>query len=162
MAFGHDQGKAHQGSSATSCRRRSPASSFEFSQNIEDNVEEAASGVKGQNSVKLYGERSRRGRKGGVSDQGDHGRGLPGSPICAVFDALGQPTINIKIDRDKAAHYGLSPGDVNAVVQAAIGGQAAGNLYEYGIRPQFPDRHPPCAAISRQNIDAIRRHPGRS
>jgi cobalt-zinc-cadmium resistance protein CzcA len=38
---------------------------------------------------------------------------------------LGQPTIRIDIDRQRAARYGLSPGDINATIQAAVGGQAA-------------------------------------
>ena len=69
-----------------------------------------------------------------------------------------QPTIRIDVDRVRAARYGLSPGDVNAVVQSAIGGQAAGDLYEAGS-----DRHFPMmvrlAAPFRQNLEAIRRIP---
>jgi cobalt-zinc-cadmium resistance protein CzcA len=75
-----------------------------------------------------------------------------------VLDALGQPTVNIKIDRDKAAHYGLAPGDVNAVVQAAIGGQAAGNLYEYGSDRNFPILIR-MAPQFRNSLDAIRAIP---
>src|SRR4029450_9637093 len=49
-----------------------------------------------------------------------------------------QPTIKIDIDRARAARYGLAPGDVNATVQAAIGGQAAGDVYEKGSRQRLP------------------------
>jgi heavy metal efflux system protein len=55
-----------------------------------------------------------------------------------VFGSLGQPTVRIDVDREKAARYGLAPGDVNTTVQAAIGGQAAGNLYEDGSDRNFP------------------------
>jgi cobalt-zinc-cadmium resistance protein CzcA len=55
-----------------------------------------------------------------------------------VLDSLGQPTVRIDVDRVRAARYGLAPGDVNATVQAAIGGQAAGNLYEEGSDRNFP------------------------
>jgi len=76
----------------------------------------------------------------------------------SVFDAFGQPTVNIDIDREIAARYGLAPGDINATVQAAIGGQAAGNLYEYGS-----DRNSPIitrlSPEYRQSLDAIRRIP---
>ena len=69
---------------------------------------------------------------------------------------LGQPTINIDIDRQRAARYGLSPGDINATIQAAVGGQAAGDLYEEGS-----DRHFPMlvrlAPQYRQNMEALRR-----
>jgi cobalt-zinc-cadmium resistance protein CzcA len=76
----------------------------------------------------------------------------------AVFDALGQPTVNIDIDREKAARYQLAPGDVNTVVQAAIGGQAAGNVYERGSDRNFPIiiRFAP---EYRQSIETIKRIP---
>lgn len=114
-----------------------PGVEFNFSQNIEDNVEEAASGVKGANSVKLYGNDLESLEKTAYQIKNIMA-GVRGITDLSVFDALGQPTVNIKINRDKAAHYGLAPGDINAVVQAAIGGQAAGNLYEYGSDRNFP------------------------
>ena len=81
----------------------------------------------------------------------------PGITDLAVLRSLGQPTIRIDVDRVRAARYGLAPGDVNAVVQAAIGGQSAGDLYEGGS-----DRHFPMmvrlAAPYRQSLDAIRQH----
>ena len=114
-----------------------PGVDFNFSQNIEDNVEEAASGVKGENSVKLYGadlevlERT-------ADKIRDVMAKIPGVVDLAVLSSLGQPTVRIDIDRPKAARYGLAPGDINATVQAAIGGQAAGNLYEHGSDRNFP------------------------
>ncbi len=110
---------------------------FNFSQYIEDNVEEAASGVKGENSVKLYGgdlsvlERT-------ANKMTDVMARLPGITDLAVLRSLGQPTVRIDIDRVRAARYGLAPGDINTTVQAAIGGQAAGNLYEEGSDRNFP------------------------
>ena len=73
----------------------------------------------------------------------------------AIFDALGQLTLTIDIDRDRAARYGLAPGDINATIQAGIGGQAAGNLYEPGSDRNFPIvvRLKP---EFRQSVDAIR------
>jgi cobalt-zinc-cadmium resistance protein CzcA len=55
-----------------------------------------------------------------------------------VFRSLGQPTVRIDIDRDRAARFGLSTGDINAVIQAAIGGQAAGDLYQENSDRHFP------------------------
>ncbi len=116
---------------------RFPGVEFNFSQYIEDNVEEAASGVKGENSIKLFGndletlERTAKKIRDVVQS-------VPGIADLAVFDALGQPTIRIDIDRTRAARLGLAPGDINAVVQAAIGGQAAGDLYESGSDRHFP------------------------
>ena len=112
-----------------------PGVEFNFSQYIEDNVEEAVSGVKGENSIKLFGDdlnlltETAEKIKNAMA-------GVPGITDLAVFTSLGQPTLQIDIDRHKAARYGLAPGDINTTIQTAIGGQAAGDLYEYGS-----DRH---------------------
>ncbi len=114
-----------------------PGVDFNFSQYIEDNVEEAASGVKGENSVKLFGgdlevlERTANKIKDVMAS-------VPGITDLGVFASLGQPTVRIDVDRARAARYGLAPGDVNTTIQAAIGGQAAGNLYEEGSDRNFP------------------------
>jgi len=131
-----------------------PGIDFNFSQYIEDNVEEAASGVKGENSVKLYG-----GDLETLEDTANKIKDVmatvPGITDLAVFASLGQPTVRIDVDRAKAALYGLAPGDVNATVQAAIGGQAAGNLYEDGSDRNFPIIVR-LAPEYRKNLDAIR------
>jgi cobalt-zinc-cadmium resistance protein CzcA len=83
---------------------------------------------------------------------------VPGVTDLAVLSSLGQPTIRIDIDRTRASRYGLLPGDINATVQAAVGGQAAGDLFEQGS-----DRHFPMvvrlAPEYRQSLEAIRRIP---
>ena len=106
-----------------------PGVAFNFSQYIQDNIEEALSGVKGANSVKIVGpdqvilEQLARqvlnemGQVKGVEDLG-------------VFWVRGQPNLNIKIDRERAARYGLNAGDINTVVQAALGGAPATTLLE--------------------------------
>jgi len=134
-----------------------PGVDFNFSQYIQDNVEEAASGVKGENSVKVYGNDLETLEKTADSVAAVLAK-VPGITDLAVLHSLGQPTIRIDVDRVRAARYGLAPGDVNAVVQAAIGGQSAGDLYE-----SASDRHFPMmvrlAAPFRQNLDSIRRIP---
>jgi cobalt-zinc-cadmium resistance protein CzcA len=134
-----------------------PGVEFTFSQYIQDNVQEAASGVKGENSVKVYGNDLQTLAK--VADDIKSAIAtVPGIEDLAVSASLGQPTIRIDIDRNKAARYGLAPGDINATVQAAIGGQAAGDVYEDGS-----DRHFPMvvrlAPRYRQNLEAIQRIP---
>jgi heavy metal efflux system protein len=130
-----------------------PGVNFNFSQYIQDNVEEAVSGVKGENSVKLIGNdvvvltetaekiKAVMGTVRGIAD-------------LAVFTSLGQPTLRIDIDRKAAARYGLAPGDINSAIQTAVGGQAAGDFYEEGS-----DRHFPLvvrlAPKYRQNIESI-------
>ncbi|WP_375464776.1 efflux RND transporter permease subunit [uncultured Methylobacterium sp.] len=116
-----------------------PGIEFNFSQYIEDNVQEAASGVKGENSVKVYGTdlaaitKSANAVKAVLAT-------VPGVTDLSVFASLGQPTVRIDVDRHKAARYGLSIGDVNTTIQSAIGGQIAGDLYEYGSDRHFPMR----------------------
>jgi len=114
-----------------------PGVDFNFSQYIEDNVEEAASGVKGENSVKLFGG-DLQVLESTANKMADVLKTVPGITDLAVLRSLGQPTVRIDVDRVKAARYGLAPGDVNSVVQAAIGGQPAGNAYEEGSDRNFP------------------------
>jgi cobalt-zinc-cadmium resistance protein CzcA len=134
-----------------------PGVTFNFSQYIQDNVEEAASGVKGENSVKIFGNDLQTLEKTANSIAAVLER-VPGITDLAVLRSLGQPTIRIDVDRVRAARFGLAPGDVNAVVQTAVGGQSAGDLYEGSS-----DRHFPMmvrlAAPFRRNLDAIRRIP---
>ncbi|MBV9814512.1 MAG: efflux RND transporter permease subunit, partial [Alphaproteobacteria bacterium] len=140
---------------STALRAQFPGVEFNFSQNIEDNVEEAASGVKGENSVKLFGndlgtlEKTAAKIKEVMST-------VPGIADLAVFNSLGQPTVRIDIDRARAARYGLAPGDINSTISAAIGGQAAGNLYEEGSDRNFP-MIVRLAPNYRQSLGAIRR-----
>jgi cobalt-zinc-cadmium resistance protein CzcA len=140
-----------------SLQQEFPGVDFNFSQYIQDNVEEAASGVKGENSVKVYGNDLETLEKTADSIAAVLAK-VPGITDLAVLRSLGQPTIRIDVDRVRAARYGLAPGDVNAVVQTAIGGQSAGDLYEGGS-----DRHFPMmvrlAAPFRQSLDAIRHIP---
>ncbi len=132
-----------------------PGIDFNFSQYIEDNVEEAASGVKGENSVKLFGG-DLEVLEATANKIADVMKTVPGITDLAVLRSLGQPTVKIDIDRVRAARYGLAPGDINSTVQAAIGGQAAGNLYEDGSDRNFPIIVR-LAPQFRQSLDAIRR-----
>ena len=131
-----------------------PGIDFNFSQYIEDNVEEAASGVKGENSVKIYGNDLEILAKTGEKIK-DVMATIPGIADLAVLASLGQPTVRIDVDRAKAARYGLQTGDVNATVTAAIGGQAAGNLYEDGSDRNFP-MIVRLAPEYRQSLDSIK------
>ena len=106
-----------------------PGVVFNFSQYISDNVEEAISGVKGENSVKVFGqdlERNEALAEGIVDVMGK----VPGIADLGMFRSLGQPSIRIIPRRKECARYGLNTGDVDAVIQAAIGGQAVTEVYE--------------------------------
>ena len=132
-----------------------PGVDFNFSQYIEDNVDESASGVKGENSVKLYGADLEVLQKKAAEIKAVMAT-VPGVTDLAIFDVLGQPTVSIVVDRARAARYGLATGDINAVIQAALGGQNVGNLYENGSDRNFPIKVR-LAPQYRESLDAIRR-----
>jgi cobalt-zinc-cadmium resistance protein CzcA len=132
--------------------RRFPGVSFDYSQNIEDNVNEALSGVKGSNSVKVFGpdlgvdERIANDVKTSLDK-------VAGIVETAVYRSLGQPNLLIEPDRAECGRYGLNVGDVAAVVQAAIGGQAVTQVLEGDRRFDLVVRWKP---QYRQSLDAIR------
>ncbi|WP_137861689.1 MULTISPECIES: CusA/CzcA family heavy metal efflux RND transporter [unclassified Sphingomonas] len=134
---------------------RFPGVEFAFSQYIQDNVEEAASGVKGANSIKLFGPDLETLEKTGKQIEAVMAK-VPGITDLGMFELLGQPTVQVVPDRDRAARYGLTPEDINRVVRAAIGGEEAGDLYE-----RSTDRHFPIVVRlqpgQRDGVDSIRR-----
>jgi cobalt-zinc-cadmium resistance protein CzcA len=106
-----------------------PGIGFNFSQYIQDNVEEALSGVKGANSVKVIGQNLQTLETLATQVMAEMAK-IRGVADLGIFHLLGQPNLNIKVDRDKAARYGLNTGDVNTVVQAALGGTNATTVLE--------------------------------
>ncbi len=106
-----------------------PGISFNFSQAIQDNVQEAMSGVKGENAVKLFGS-DLRVMEALAAKVYDNMKGVRGVKDLGVLHLLGQPNLVIEVDRQECARYGLQVGDVNDVIQAAIGGQAVTQVYE--------------------------------
>jgi len=106
-----------------------PGINFNFSQYIQDNIEEAISGVKGANSVKIIGPNLETLEK--LADQVKDELGqVRGVEDLGVFRVLGQPNLNIKVNRDKTSRYGLNTGDVDSVIQAALGGAVATTVLE--------------------------------
>jgi heavy metal efflux system protein len=106
-----------------------PGAVFGFSQYINDNVEEAVAGVKGENSVKVYGP-SLQDNERIAADIIKVMDKVPGVKDLGMFHSLGQPNVKITPDRRACARYGLNTGDVDAVIQAAVGGQAVTQVYE--------------------------------
>jgi len=106
-----------------------PGVIYNFSQYISDNVEEALSGVKGENSVKINGPdvKSNEATADSIVTVMEKIRGVDD---LGLLRSLGQPSIKIVPDRAQSARYGLNTGDVEAVVQAAIGGQAVTQVFE--------------------------------
>ena len=108
-----DPGRADRASS-----RSFPGVNFNFSQLIRDNVEEALSGVKGANSVKLFGTDLDTLEEAGQR-VANILRTVPGIENVGLFHIVGQPNLEIQIDRDACARYGINVADVEAVVQVA-------------------------------------------
>jgi cobalt-zinc-cadmium resistance protein CzcA len=130
-----------------------PGIDVNFSQYIQDNVDEALSGVKGENSVKLFGPdlhvleaRAQQikytlEKVSGIADVG-------------VFKELGQPTLNVTVDRVAAQRFGLNVADVENVVLNAVGGNAQSQILEgervFDLFMRLPQS-------ARSNLDDIRR-----
>ena len=125
---------------------------FNFSQYIQDNVEEGLSGVKGANSVKIIGPDLAK-LEGIARAAMREMAKVQGITDLGAFWVLGQPNLNIKIDRAKAARYGLSVNDINSVVQAALGGTTATTILEsdrqFGVVVRLAPEY-------RDNVDAVR------
>ncbi len=135
--------------------RQLPGVFFNFSQYIQDNIEEAISGVKAVNSVKIVGPNleTLTSLAGEVRDQLSRVRGIAD---LGIFPVLGQPNLNIKVDRAKSARYGLNTGDINSVIQAALGGAAATSVLEGDRQFELVVRYPPEYRDSIEKIHNIK------
>ena len=131
---------------------RLPGVNFNFSQYIQDNVEEGISGVKGANSIKIIGPNLETLTRLAEEIQSQMAQ-VRGITDLGIFPVLGQPNLDIKVDRAKAARYGLNTGDINAVIQAALGGTVATTVLEGDRQFDVAVRYAP---EYRDNIDKIR------
>lgn len=124
---------------------------FNFSQYIQDNIEEGLSGVKGANSIKIIGADLPTLEKLATQVQHEMAQ-IRGVADLGIFRVLGQPNLNVVVDRAKAARYGLNTGDVNAVIQAAAGGTQATTVWEgarqFALTVRLMGKY-------RHNIDAV-------
>jgi len=106
--------------------------SFSFSQNIQDNIEEAMAGVRGENVVKIFGEDLETLEKLAFKIE-EIMSPVPGISDLAVYTKLGQPNLLVQIDRQRAARYGVLTDDVNKIVQSAVGGESVTQVLD-GVR----------------------------
>ena len=128
------------------------AITFDFSQYIQTNVEEGMSGVKGANSVKVIGPDLAILEQIAVQVRHEMEQ-VKGVEDLGIFRVLGQPNLNVKVNRARAARYGLNAGDVNTVVQAALGGATATTVLEGDRQFNLTVR---LAPEYRSSIDAVR------
>ncbi len=106
-----------------------PGLEFSFSQLIRDNIDEALSGIKGSNSVKLFGSELTTLEETGVRVQ-EALRNVQGIENVGAFDIIGQPNLEITIDRAACARYGVTVQDIEDIVRVAIGGKAFSRMVE--------------------------------
>ena len=121
-----------------------PGVSLNFSQPIMDNIEEAVSGVKGSICVKVFGD-SLDYMEAKNTEVYNILKTVRGIEDLGVIRNVGQPELDINLDQQKMALYGVATADANAVIQMAIGGKAASTLYEgikqFDIRVRFPEAY---------------------
>ncbi|QPF87407.1 efflux RND transporter permease subunit [Bradyrhizobium genosp. L] len=129
-----------------------PGVTLNFSQYIQDNVEEALSGVKGANSIKIIGPNLDV-LEGLATKVAQEMAKIRGVEDLGIFHLVGQPNLNIRVNREKAARYGLNTGDVTTVVQAALGGANATTVLEGDRQFAVVVRLDP---KFRESIDAVR------
>jgi len=126
-----------------------------FSQPIEDNMEEAVSGVKGELATKVYGDDLKV-----LETKADQilnvMRGVKGIEDLGVLQVLGQPNLNIAVDRQQAARYQVNVADVQDAVQTAVGGSALTQVLQDEARYDLVLRYLPQYRDTRQAIENIR------
>jgi cobalt-zinc-cadmium resistance protein CzcA len=122
-----------------------PGVLWNFSQPIADNMEEAMSGVKGQLAVKLYGSDLKQ-----LEQKADEivsvMKNIPGVADLGVFRVVGQPNVNLAVDRAKADRFGINVADIQDAIETAVGGKAVSQIlqgerrYDLVVRYQEPYR----------------------
>ena len=126
-----------------------------FSQPIEDNMEEAVSGVKGELATKIYGDdfkvlEAKADEIVGIM------RTIPGIEDLGVFRVLGQPNLNVTVDRDAAARYQINVADVQDAIQTAVGGNAITQVLQGEARYDLVVRYLPQYRDTKEAIENIR------
>jgi cobalt-zinc-cadmium resistance protein CzcA len=101
-----------------------PGVIFNFTQPAEDAVDEALTGLKSALAVKIYGQDLQVLEDKAVEIKRILSQ-VPGFTQLTVVRELGQPSVQVDVDREKIARYGINVSDVEGVIQAGVGGQAA-------------------------------------
>jgi heavy metal efflux system protein len=117
-----------------------PGVLWNFSQPIEDNMEEAVSGVKGELAIKIYGDDLKLLER--IGDQVvSVMRQIKGVSDLGLFRVIGQPNLNFKVDRDRAARFDINVADIQDAIQTAVGGNAVSQLLQgeqrYDVVPRY-------------------------
>ena len=126
-----------------------------FSQPIEDNMEEAVSGVKGELATKVYGDDLKT-----LEEKANQivsiMRGVKGIEDLGAFQVLGQPNLNITVDRQQAARYQVNIADIQDAIQTAVGGNALTQVLQGEQRYDLVLRYLPQYRDTKEAIENIR------
>lgn len=132
-----------------------PGVLWNFSQPISDNMEEAVSGVKGELAVKIYGDDLRL-----LEDTADKivtiMRKIKGIEDLGVFRVLGQPNLDMQVDRLRAARYQINVADIQDAIQTAVGGNALTQVLKGEARYDLVLRYLPQYRNTQEAIESIR------
>jgi cobalt-zinc-cadmium resistance protein CzcA len=132
-----------------------PGVIWNFSQPISDNMEEAVSGVKGELAIKMYGDDLKT-----LEEKGDQivsvMRTVPGVQDLGLFRVLGQPNLNLTVDRSAAARYQINVADVQDAIQTAVGGNALTQVLQGEQRYDLVMRYLPEYRDTKEAIENIR------
>jgi cobalt-zinc-cadmium resistance protein CzcA len=132
-----------------------PGALWSFSQPIQDDMDEAVSGVKGELAVKVYGEDLKT-----LETKGDEivsvMRSIQGITDLGLLRVIGQPNLNVAVDRDVAARYQINVADVQEAVQTAVGGNAVGRVLQGEQRYDLVARYLPHYRDTKEAIENIR------
>jgi cobalt-zinc-cadmium resistance protein CzcA len=132
-----------------------PGVDWGFSQPIEDNMEEAVSGVKGELATKIYGDDLKV-----LEEKGDQivntMRQVKGVEDLGVFHVLGQPNINFEVDREQAARYQINVADIQDAIQTAAGGGALTQVLQGEARYDLVLRYLPQYRTTKEALENIR------
>ena len=132
-----------------------PGVIWNFSQPIADNMEEAVSGVKGELAVKIYGEDLKV-----LEEKGDEIvnvlRKINGVEDLGLFRVVGQPNLNLIVNREAASRFGINVSDIEDAVQTAVGGNAVGQVLQGEQRYDLVARYLPAYRDTKDAIERIR------
>lgn len=132
-----------------------PGVIWNFSQPISDNMEEAVSGVKGELAIKVFGDDLKT-----LEGKGDEivnvMRQIKGIQDLGLFRVIGQPNLNVAVDRAKAARYQINVTDVQDAIQTAVGGNAVSQVLQGEQRYDLVLRYLPQYRDTREAIENIR------
>ena len=106
-----------------------PGAIWNFSQPIEDNVDETISGVKGGLAAKVFGDDLKTLESKGEEIMSQMAT-VPGIKDLGLFRDIGQPNLNFVVDRQAAARYGINVADIQDAIQTAVGGNAVSQVLQ--------------------------------